>query len=231
MNPVEEFLALDSGGLQKEASDWRGAAFAVGTPLAAMAAYEGYQGVKNMVGRAVGFKRMMKHNPGLKKLPAAKTRAMFNTLHNAAPDLARDPVVASSFVNRMALQDDYVDPRTLADLGSAQQKISRPGMDFPIAQVTSAMVSEYGDPRTKQLDRRARSADVALGIAQKQQELQHRKVQDAAAEVRNRVKDSRDEALFQGKKQESLLQQRKLRADARKANQDRAFQFAAQLNR
>lgn len=189
MNPIEAFLTHDESlGVEKTAVDWRSAAVTAGigvaAPLAAMAVHEGYQEVRGMVGRARGFKRMMEHNPGLKKLPANKTRAMFNTLHNAAPDLAKDPVVASSWVNRMALHDDYVDPRTMADLGSAQQKIQRPGLDFPTAQFTSGMMGEVSDPKHKQLDRQARSAESASTLALNKQKFDHSKAQDIAKGLR-----------------------------------------------
>lgn len=199
MNPVEEFLEFDrSGGMEKTANpaaSWATrhplaatAITGVATPLALMAAHEGYQEVKGMIGRARGFKRMMDYNPGLKKLPAAKTKAMFNTLHNAAPDLAKDPVVASSWVNRMALQDEYVDPRTLADLGSAQQKVQRPGLDLPVGQITTGMMTsvkeQYADPLNKQLDRAQRAESAAATLAQQKKQHEFERAKGVAAEAR-----------------------------------------------
>ncbi len=198
MNPVEEFLEYDRTGMEKTAQapvSWATrhplaatAITGVATPLALMAAHEGYQEVKGMIGRARGFKRMMDYNPGLKKLPATKTKAMFNTLHNAAPDLAKDPVVASSWVNRMALQDEYVDPRTLADLGSAQQKVQRPGLDLPVGQITAGMMTsvkdQYADPLNKQLDRAQRSEASAATLAQQKKQHEFEKAKGVAAEAR-----------------------------------------------
>ena len=181
MNPVEEYLidqdmvkeAFNPGswtpGQQLAATAITG----VATPIALMAAHEGYQEVKGMVGRARGYKKMMEFNPKLKKMDSKKTKALFNTLHNAAPDLARDPVVASSWVNRMAYQDEYVDPRTLADLGSAQQRVGRKGLELPVAGITTGMMSTVGGMP----DQQRRAESLALDY----KKFEHQKARDAAA--------------------------------------------------
>jgi hypothetical protein len=179
-NPVEEFLAYQ--GLDKEAQGIAGwaakhpvaatAISGVAAPLALMAAQESYQEIKGLVGRARGYKNMLAYNPKLKKMPAGKTKALFNTLHNAAPDLARDPVVASSFVNRMAYQDEYVDPRTLADLGSAQQRISRKGTELPVAQITTGMMGAVGG---------------VSDAARRERQFEHQRARDAVAMMKDRT--------------------------------------------
>ena len=150
MNPVDEFLEGEAP-IEKQAFNKAEfaaqAALAIGAPIVLGGAALGYQEIKGMINRSRGFKGMMAYNPSLAKLPAKETKAMFNTLHNVAPNLAQDPAVASSWVNRMAEQSNYVDPRTLADLGSAQRNASRPGLEYPIGPVTTALAGAYGKQR------------------------------------------------------------------------------------
>jgi hypothetical protein len=89
----------------------------------------------------------------------------------------------------MALQDDYVDPRTLADLGSAQQKVQRPGLDFPIAQFTAGMMTNAGDPAHKQLDRQARSADSAATLGLNREKFKYDQEQD---KIKNLIADRKE---------------------------------------
>lgn len=212
MNPIEEYLV--DQGMVKEALNpgaWTPgqqlaatAITGVATPLALMAAHEGYQEVKGMVGRARGYRKMMDFNPKLKKMDGKKTKALFNTLHNAAPDLARDPVVASSWVNRMAYQDEYVDPRTLADLGSAQQRIGRKGIELPIGQITSGMMTQVGG----MADQHRRAESLALDY----KKFEHQKARDAVATAKDEATMKKDVA--QGRF--ARLQSAKLKLERRK---------------
>jgi hypothetical protein len=68
---------------------------------------------------------MVKHNPQLAKKNKKEVQTLYTTLHNISPDLAKDPVVANSWVNRMMYTDSYVDPKTISDLTSAQSKMQR----------------------------------------------------------------------------------------------------------
>lgn len=194
MNPIEEYLVDQD--LVKEAfnpGSWTPgqqlaatAITGVATPLALMAAHEGYQEVKGMIGRARGYRNMLEYNPKLQKMDAKKTKALFNTLHNAAPDLARDPVVASSWVNRMAYQDEYVDPRTLADLGSAQQRIAHKGLELPVGQITSGMMTGVGG----MADQARRAESLALD----HQKFEHQKARDAVSLVKDQATTERERA-------------------------------------
>lgn len=162
-NPVEEFLNHDQ--IEKTAADpittaaregwWakqrpiaRHALLVAGATGAGLLANETYAAVKDTVTRSLGFKRMMKLSPDLNKMKKDKVQAAFNTLHNTAPDLAKDPVIASSWVKRMAYQDEYVDPRTISDLASAQQRIGKPKADFTPMFASMADVER---PRSREL--------------------------------------------------------------------------------
>lgn len=186
MNPVVEFLV--SEGLEKEAGlgSWMkanpaaaSAVTLVGAPLALMAAQEGFHEVKGLINRSRGFKRMMTYNPKLKQMPATKVKALYGTLHNVAPDLAKDPVVASSWVNRMAYHDEYVDPKTLSDLGAAQQRIGRQGLEFPIGQVTAGLANQIGDASRRQFD---------------EKKFEHQKTQDVVTLMKNQATLAKERA-------------------------------------
>jgi hypothetical protein len=212
MNPVDEFL-VDQGLIKEsDIGTWAtqhpvaaSALTAAVVPLAGMATQEAYQEVKGMVGRARGYQKMLKYNPAIGKMDAKKTKALFNTLHNAAPDLAKDPVVASSWVNRMAYQDEYVDPRTLSDLGAAQQRIAKGGIDFPLSSVTSSMVSQVGG----MAEQARRAEDSALN----KRKFDYQKARDAVSIAKDdatirREKVQRAKTLLETKE---LLAKRKER--------------------
>jgi hypothetical protein len=202
MNPVDQYLVEQELTKEAGAGEWiaknpTSATIAAGvaTPLVLMAGQEGYQEVKGMVGRYRGYRRMMDFNPKLKKVDAKQTKALFNTLHNAAPDLARDPVVASSFVSQMAHRDEYVDPRTLADLGSAQKNISRRGLDVPVGQITQSIMGAVGG--TAEQARRAEE----MGLKRKQWE--HQQARDAVSMAKDKAQRAQALVKIKGDVQRS----------------------------
>ena len=148
-NPVDDFLEME-----KKGANWGDAFARVGataaTVGAGIVANEVYGAVKGAISKSRGFKAMMNYNPKLQKQDRAKVQAIYNTLHNASPDLARDPLVANSWVNRMMYQDEYIDPKTMSDLTSAQKNISqaRKMPDFAQAMMT-ASVPETFAPTSK----------------------------------------------------------------------------------
>jgi len=131
-DPVTEFLELEKrGGALGQFGGQL--ALATGTIAAGALANEVYRGIKNAVGRSRGFRQMMEYNPELAKEDRAKVQMIFNTLHNVSPDLAKDPLVANSWVKRMMYQDEYIDPKTMSDLATAQQRMGQSrgyGLDF-----------------------------------------------------------------------------------------------------
>jgi len=164
MNPVDQFLANEghekSAGFESFMKGTYGPlAAGLGTaivaPIALAAAQDGYNQVKGMINKSRNFKAMLEYNPSIKKLPDQKVKALFGTLHNVAPDLARDPVVASSWVTRMYDKDEYVDPKTISDLAAAQSRMPR-GTELPIQAMSSGImssVSDYGrDVGRRELD-------------------------------------------------------------------------------
>lgn len=135
MNPVDEFLVYDKG-MEKEAmSEGAKSAFLkalgygagttaaiAGTAIVTGAAQDVLDMARNSVSRSIGFRDMIKENPGIGKLDRKQTKAYYNTLHRFSPEMARDPVVAASWVKRMG-EFDYVDPGTIQQLVSTSERM------------------------------------------------------------------------------------------------------------
>lgn len=86
---------------------------AVGLPLitaTAMGASALYKKMTEANRKADHFKTMLNQNPHLRDRDPVLVQRYFNTLHNMNPDMAKDPTVAASFVNNMAMTGN--DPRT-----------------------------------------------------------------------------------------------------------------------
>lgn len=122
-DPVTEFLDFEK---QAGWGEFAGqAAVTAGLIGVGHVADEVYSRISNSIGKAQGFKRMLEHNPELAKEDRVKVQTLYNTLHNVSPSLARDPLVANSWVKRMMYQDEYVDPKTLSDLATAEQRMGQ----------------------------------------------------------------------------------------------------------
>jgi hypothetical protein len=160
-DPIKDYLAEYGHGpvrdeMEKEAGfgQWYGKQAPItrrlmegaGLFVAGQLAAEAYGGIRGAVQKAHGFKSMIKHNPSLAKHDRKKVQAIYNTLHNVSPDLAKDPVVSSSWVNRMMYQDEYVDPRTMSDLATAQQRMSQSRQSFDPYKFSRVMSDAKGDP-------------------------------------------------------------------------------------
>ena len=106
-------------------------ALAIGGIAAALGAgITGAEGATDSISKAYGkrkgFSTMMEGNPWLKKEPAKDVKRFYNTLHNFAPKVAKDPLAAGSFMRRsMAFKDEGIqaaDIKTLADINKAGKK-------------------------------------------------------------------------------------------------------------
>jgi hypothetical protein len=76
--------------------------------------------VKNQVGKAVGYQKMLEGSPELQQMPSMQVKNMFDVLHSFAPDIASQPVAAAGIVSNMA-QYDTVDHKTIQDLITMQK--------------------------------------------------------------------------------------------------------------
>jgi hypothetical protein len=216
MNPVQEFLAEER--LQKEAADWSGfgreLAVGVGVPLAMLGASEAYGAIKRHIGRERGFKSMLAYNPELAKEPAAKVRAMYNSLHNASPTMAQDPVVASSWVRRTMYHDDYIDPRTISDIAGAERSMRQPGLleQMPVAQITSSLMHSAGQP----------DAFAAADLEQRKYEETLSRGRTEADKVRLQgAREAREQEAYMAGATRRLLDQLKTEDEFKQLLQDR----------
>lgn len=113
---------------------------AVGGTLAG--GIEGYKAVKEKFTKTRDYKNMLEANPELKKMDAASTQMIYNSLRSTAPSLAGDPLVAGSFVRRVM---DYgvesgptIPLETTKMLTEAERNISQSRQKAP-----SSFMSQY----------------------------------------------------------------------------------------
>lgn len=92
---------------------------AAGWDVAEDAINKGVHAVKSRVGEARGYKRMLAHT-GAEDTDTR--RKAFHTLHTFAPDLAKDPMVAGTFVKRVVDFDENIDPSWVKNLVDAQAR-------------------------------------------------------------------------------------------------------------
>ena len=93
-------------------------------------AMAGWDAAESAIGKGVAAaSARMGRNRGYKKMLAAtgeedtETRQnAFNTLHTFAPDLAKDPMVAGTFVKRVVDFDENIDPTWVKTLVETQQR-------------------------------------------------------------------------------------------------------------
>jgi hypothetical protein len=105
-----------------------GAALTAGGIGAAMAGSMGVHGVDRFVQavkKGKDYKDMMEANPELARYDDGELQAAFNTLHKFNPELAGDPLVAGTFVRRVA-DADAIDHRTVGELARTRKEMGRP---------------------------------------------------------------------------------------------------------
>lgn len=108
----------------------------------------GIEALRDRIGKGQAYKGMLKLSPNLaKRRDADKVQLTFNTLWNLNRDLAKDPLTASSFVERSVQRADigdsagsYVDIETARNLLRSVPKQDRPITQAFIQGGTSAFV-------------------------------------------------------------------------------------------
>jgi len=105
-----------------------GAALTAGGIGAAMLGSLGVHGVDRFVQavkKGKDYKDMMEANPELEHYDPQELQDAFNTLHKFNPELAGDPLVAGTFVRRVA-DADAIDHRTVGELARTRKEMGRP---------------------------------------------------------------------------------------------------------
>ena len=121
-----------------------GAATALGTV--------GVKSIKKLHHRARksrDFRSMMEAAPSLRDEDPVKVQMAFNTIHNLAPNLAQDPLVASTFVRRTVNTDIggggmAVDPATAKMLTDTQSKVEIDPARETATAITKGLGSSIG---------------------------------------------------------------------------------------
>lgn len=85
----------------------------------------------SMAGQAWGnvqiqksFQTMLQRYPELQRENPTRVKQLFETISNAAPDVAKDPMVAGSLIKRM-LNYDGIDHATYMELVATQEKMTK----------------------------------------------------------------------------------------------------------
>jgi hypothetical protein len=103
----------------------------VGSGLAAGAvgASKGYSMVKERFTKSRDYKSMLEANPMLGKQDAGQVQMIYNSLRSHSPAMAKDPLVAGSFVRRtLEISPEsgpFIDPQTSKLLAETQRNISQ----------------------------------------------------------------------------------------------------------
>jgi len=94
-------------------------------------AKKGYEALREKIEKPRLYKNMLELNPQLKNVDQNRVTNMFNTVYNLNRDMAKDPIVAGSFVDRGVSQAEglsslYIDPATTKLLMSSKERKEEP---------------------------------------------------------------------------------------------------------
>ena len=146
-NPVENFLKeagffsnMVEGMGGKQVGGFSGAigsqiptsVAAAAVTGAAMGVAKGYEAIRDRINKTRDFKNMLQATPDLRHFDAGHTQMMYNSLRMLAPTLARDPLVAGSFVrDALRLSPEHgpaIPPQTAKLLVETQAKMQGPSL-------------------------------------------------------------------------------------------------------
>jgi hypothetical protein len=123
----QAFNRSSAGGALGEAA--LSAAASAGIAAIGVGAKKGFEALRTKIEKPQLFKEMVGASPGLKKMDQKKVQMTFNTLYRMNREMAKDPLVAGSFVERSVgraeLSDSagtYVDPATAKTLLESRPK-------------------------------------------------------------------------------------------------------------
>lgn len=108
----------------------------------------GVAGVNAMLNRQAvnqSYTRMLQRFPELTREDPTRVRELFTSVSNAAPDVAKDPIVTGSLVKRM-LNYDGIDHATYMELVKTQESMTKTRSNqftpyFQTADVSSRLIT------------------------------------------------------------------------------------------
>lgn len=159
-NPVEEFLemkkeaggflsglwgafksgvggqAMKPGGMGQSIANTMGRAFTpavvgAGVTAAGMGMSKGIGMVRERFAKAHDFKTMLEANPSLHKEDASNVQALYNSLRRMSPTMAKDPLIAGSFIRESILKSPEegiaMSPLTAKMLAETERNVAQSG--------------------------------------------------------------------------------------------------------
>lgn len=91
---------------------------AAGVAAAGIAVSKGYDAIRDRIQKPRAFKGMLGGSPGLKKMDQKAVQMTFNSLYALNPEMAKDPLISASFVERHVGKAEgmsagaFIDPQT-----------------------------------------------------------------------------------------------------------------------
>lgn len=153
MDPIDDFLktaglwdALKHGLSGGEARQTAGEAImratgqgiggAAAASLIAAGGYgvsKGFGAIRERITKPRDYKAMLGANPVLSKYDAGQVQMVYNSLRSQSPSMAKDPLIAGSFVhktlNLAPEEGPFVDPQTVKMLAETQRNLSQARSD------------------------------------------------------------------------------------------------------
>lgn len=174
------FLSAATKGLLKEVG--KNALIATGATLAASAAASGlgkardaFKGMTDKRDMERGYGSMMEAAPHMRKMDQAKLRGAYRTLHTFNPSYAKDPLVASSFVQDAMDMERPFGVNTINALVQSHSQMTKskgdpsdiskflgPGMQTAFGAAADAASFQRKKQHDYELQKRKMEADKAL---------------------------------------------------------------------
>lgn len=90
---------------------------------------KGFGAIKERITKPRDYKAMLGANPVLSKYDAGQVQMVYNSLRSQSPSMAKDPLIAGSFVhktlNLSPEEGPFVDPQTVKILAETQRNLDQ----------------------------------------------------------------------------------------------------------
>lgn len=233
MNPVTEFLALkekkagwlkDMGHAFKTGLSGKAighylapAVASAGVAAAGLGIRAGYEAIRDKLNKRRDYKSMIDANPALRGMDAKKVDMVYNSLRRLSPTMARDPLIAGSFVRKtieLAPESGIsIDPLTAKTIAEAQKNIAQAkssktsvyeavlkslGQRMPIPEGPEVMFGIKGPSvkGTSEAARAARGEAKRMGLPMTFSDAQQRAIEEEERHMRQRLETAREERMM-----------------------------------
>ena len=90
------------------------------------------------------FEAMMQHYPGLKKHRTAQVKKRWDTLNKFSPALAKDPLIAGTFLKRTMELGGDIDIKTIGEIAKARKDLAAAGSAGVGGVAMQSMIKGFG---------------------------------------------------------------------------------------